>query len=235
MANDLTLYDTHANEWWNERSRFAGTLHGVNQLRLEQIFTELGRDLRGKKIVDLGCGGGLISEPLARRGAAVIGIDMSRASIAAARAHGAEIHSLEYRIGDVHNPEIPSQTIDAVMCADLLEHVSDWEMVLRKAFAMLKPGGRCYCSTLNNTWQARVLAVGFAERFCLIPKGTHDPNKFIKPSALIEAAETCGFRAGPILGQRLLLWQTISEWRVRVASGSSDKIAYSMWLHRPCD
>ena len=234
LANDLSLYETNANEWWNEHGRFAGTLHGVNELRLKQITDEIGRDLRGMRIVDLGCGGGLISEPLARRGAAVIGIDMSRASIAAARMHGADIANLDYRIGDVRSPNIDAQSVDAVMCADLLEHIPDWEHVLESAFTMLRPGGRCYCSTLNKTWLASLLAVQFAERFGLIPRGTHDHKFFITPQSLISVAQKCGFSAGPVLGQRLRLWRTIREWRVRVTAGKSDRIAYSMWLYRPC-
>ena len=234
IANDLSLYDTHANEWWNERGRFAGTLHGVNELRLAQLFQELGRDLSGQTIVDLGCGGGLISEPLARKGASVIGIDASRPSIAAARLHGAHISGLDYRIGDVRSPPIAPSAADVVVCADLLEHVDDWQLVLRAAFQALRPGGRCYCSTLNNTWLARFLAVSCAERLGLIPRGTHDPQRFITPTQLISAATCVGFSSGPVLGQRLRWWRTIREWRVRVTAGSSDRVAYSLWLYRPC-
>lgn len=232
-ANDLSLYDRHANEWWDERGRFAGTLHGVNELRLQQIEQELGIDLRGLHIVDLGCGGGLMSEPLARRGATVVGVDISRASLSCARIHGASIPGLTYMAGDVRSPPLPPGSADVVLCADLLEHVENWPQVLTAAFTLLRPGGRCYCSTINRTWLAKFLAVTIAEGVGLIPRGTHDPQWFITPEELRSSAESAGFTGVQVLGQRVRLLSTLREWRIRVAPGASTRVAYSVWMRRP--
>lgn len=231
-GNDLGLYDRHAAEWWDPRSRFAGTLHGVNQWRLAHLRAELGDDLRGLAAVDLGCGGGLLAEPLARAGACVVGIDRSAASLAAATAHAGGLPTLRYLAGDVREPPLPAACADLVTAADLLEHVDGWPAVLAAAARLLRPGGRLYVSTINRTWRARILAVAVAEGLGLIPRGTHDPARFITPAELTAAAAAHGLGAPRLLGQRLRLPATLAAWRLRLAPGRSTALGYAAWFRR---
>lgn len=232
LRNDLGLYDRHAGSWWDADGSFAGTLHGVNRLRLEHLREELGCDLRGLVAVDLGCGGGLLAEPMAAMGATVVGIDRSAASIAVAREHGAGLAGLRYEVGDACDPGLPDGCADLVTCADLLEHVDGWPRVLAAASRLLRPGGRIYVSTLNRTMASRMLAVHVAETLRLVPPGTHDPDRFIRPQELATAATAAGLRLDRLLGQRLRLLATIRCWAVRLAPGSSTAIGYGAWLAR---
>lgn len=232
MRNDLALYDLRAASWWDRDGSFAATLHSVNELRLRQIATRLGRDLHGIAAVDLGCGGGILAEPLAGLGAAVTGIDRSDASIACARAHGAGIPGLRYATGDARSPTLPDGVAHLVTCTDLLEHVDGWPAVLAAAHRLLRPGGRLYVSTINRTWMARLLAMHLAESLRLIPPGTHDHRRFIRPAELIAAAAAAGLHHEETLGQRLRLGATLMQWRIRLAPGRSTALGYACWFRR---
>jgi len=233
--NDLSIYDRHADDWWNERSYFAKSLHGLNDVRLREIADEIGSDLTGLTIIDLGCGGGLLSEPLARRGANVIGIDISAASIAIARTHGRGVPGLNYVQGDARQPPLPAGGADVVLCADILEHVSQWPEVIKSAFHLLRPGGRCYCSTLNRSWFSALMAVHLSEGLGLVPRGTHDPAMCIRPDELESTARQFGFTPGNRLGHRVRIWQTLKQWRICMARGNSTAISYGAWLVRPLE
>lgn len=233
--NDLSIYDNHAHDWWDERSYFAKSLHGLNDVRIAEITDELGTDLTGLRVVDLGCGGGLLSEPLARRGAHVVGIDLSSASIAIAREHGQGVTGLSYIIGDARHPPLPQGSADVVLCADLLEHVHEWPEVIASAFHLLRPGGRCYCSTLNRSWFSALMAVYLAEGLGLVPRGTHDPAMCIRPDKLESTAYHIGFTAGKRLGHRVRIWASLRQWRICMARGRSTAISYGAWLVRPME
>lgn len=232
MRNDLGMYDRHADSWWDPHSRFAASLHGLNRLRLDHFATELGSDLRGLTIVDLGCGGGLMSEPLAQRGATVIGIDASAESILVARAHGAKVAGLSYFIGDLRTPALPRSSADVVCCADVLEHVDSWSDAITSAARLLRPGGRLYVSTINRTLRARFIAVHLAETLRVIPPGTHDPKRFIRPAELTVVAKANGLNQPKILGERLAFGATLRAWAVRLYPGSSTAIGYAAWFRR---
>ncbi len=233
--NDLDLYEREAADWWNERSRFAASLHQVNRLRLIHLADVYGEDMRGLAVADLGCGGGLFAEPMARRGATVTGIDVSPASIAVARAHGAGIAGLSYAVGDARRPGLMAQAFDLVTCADLLEHVDGWPAVLAAAASALKPGGRIYVSTVNRTVAASLLAVHLAETLRLIPPGTHDPARFIRPAELEASGAAAGLRLDRLVGERLLLWRTLRSWAITLAPGPSTALGYGAWLSRAID
>ncbi len=232
QRNDLGLYDRHADAWWDERGRFAATLHGVNELRLQHLRERFGGDMRGMVVADLGCGGGLLAEPMARMGASVVGIDQSERSLEAARAHAGGLHGLRYEQGDARNPPLPAGCADLVTCADMLEHVDGWQQVLTAAARILRPGGVVYVSTLNRTAASRWLAVHLAEGLRLIPPGTHDPERLIRPSELTAAAEAAGLGTIRILGQRLRFMATLRHWAIRLAPGTSTALGYACWLER---
>ncbi len=233
--NDLSIYDRHADDWWNERSYFAKSLHGLNEVRLREISDELGSNLCGLTIIDVGCGGGLLSEPLARCGANVIGLDISPASIAIARAHGKAVPGLHYILGDARQPPLPAGGADVVLCADILEHVAQWPEVLHSAYILLRPGGRCYCSTLNRSWFSALLAVHLSEGLGLVPRGTHDPAMCIRPDELAFTARQIGFVSGNRLGHRVRIWQTLRQWRICMAPGNSTAVSYGAWLLKPTE
>lgn len=233
MRNDLDLYDRHAAAWWDPHSAFAASLHGVNVLRLQHITAACGADLRGLAAVDLGCGGGLLAEPLARAGADVIGIDRSEASLQAARAHGAGVAGLRYAVGDVRDPPLPAACADLVCCADVLEHIDGWRGVVAAAARLLRPGGRLYISTMNRTLAARLIGIHLAEGLRLIPPGTHDPERLITPPELVAAATAAGLERPQLLGERVRVWATLRAWAVRLAPGTSTAIGYAAWFERP--
>jgi 2-polyprenyl-6-hydroxyphenyl methylase / 3-demethylubiquinone-9 3-methyltransferase len=232
VRNDLDLYERHAALWWDARGSFAATLHGVNELRLQHLAAVYGRDMRGVVAVDLGCGGGILAEPMARMGATVMGIDRSAASIAVAKAHGTGIVGLRYEEGDARQPSLPAHCADLVTCADLLEHVDGWDQVLHGAATLLRPNGRLYVSTLNRTVACRLLAVYLAEGLRLIPPGTHDPARLIRPQELIDVAAAANLRLDQLLGQRLRLAATLRHWAIRLAPGSSTALGYAAWFVR---
>lgn len=232
QRNDLGLYDRHADAWWDERGRFAATLHGVNELRLQHLHARFGGDMRGLVVADLGCGGGLLAEPMARMGATVVGIDRSERSLAAARAHAGGLPGLRYELGDARDPPLPAGCADLVTCADLLEHVDGWPEVLVAAARLLRPGGQVYVSTLNRTAASRWLAVHVAEGLRLIPPGTHDPARLIRPDELLAAAASAGLTRPQLLGQRLRLFATLRRWAIRLSPGDSTALGYACWLER---
>ena len=232
MRNDLDMYDRHASSWWDPTSRFAASLHGLNRLRLAHVMDEFGPNMQGMVVVDLGCGGGLFAEPLALRGAVVVGIDASAPSLAVAQAHGVGIAGLRYELGDVRAPPVPSGCADLVCCADVLEHVDEWRRAVTAAAQLLRPGGKLYVSTINRTWRARLLAVYLAETLRVIPPGTHDPARFIRPSELTSAATAAGLHRPRYLGERLLIIPTLRAWAVRLAPGPSTAMGYAAWFQR---
>lgn len=232
MRNDLNMYDRHAASWWDPTSRFAASLHGLNRLRLTHITDTFGPNLRGLEVVDLGCGGGLFAEPMARQGARVVGIDASAPSLAVAQAHGVGIDGLHYQLGDVRAPPLPAGCADLVCCADVLEHVDGWRQAVTAAARLLRPGGKLYVSTINRTWRARLFAVYLAETLRVIPPGTHDPARFIRPAELTEAATAAGLHRPHFLGERLLIIPTLRAWAVRLAPGPSTAMGYAAWFER---
>jgi len=232
VRNDLGLYDRHAAAWWDDTSRFAASLHGLNQLRLQHLAAVYGGDMRGLAVVDLGCGGGLMAEPIARQGASVVGIDASSASIAVARAHGAGLRGLSYAVGDARAPDLSDGSADLVCCADILEHIVEWPDVVAAAARLLRPGGRLYVSTLNRTMATRLIAIHLAEGLGLIPRGTHDPACCIRPEELAATARTHGLQLDGLLGERVRLFQTIRHWAIRLAPGSSTAMGYAAWFTR---
>jgi 2-polyprenyl-6-hydroxyphenyl methylase/3-demethylubiquinone-9 3-methyltransferase len=235
IRNDLGLYERHACEWWNEGHNFARSLREVNRLCLEAIVTGIGDRLDGMTVVDLGCGGGLLAEPLAGMGARVLANDISLGSLRAARRHAREggVDGLAVVHGDALRPPYADGCADVVLCADILEHIHDWRLVLHGAAALLRPGGRIFASTLNRTWQARWLGVHLAEGLGYVPKGTHDPEMFITPQELADQGLALGLRPGSAIGFAPRLWRTVMSRRLHMGPSASVAVEYAMWLEKP--
>ena len=183
-AAEVNKFAELAHQWWDAQGVFK-PLHQLNPLRLNYIDSRA--QLAGKQVLDVGCGGGILSESMAQRGAQVTGIDLAEKSLQVAQLHALEAGvQLEYRCVSVEAlAQEKPQAFDVVTCMEMLEHVPDPASVVRACAALVKPGGHVFFSTLNRNAKAYLMAVVGAEYVLnLLPKGTHDYSKFIKPSEL---------------------------------------------------
>ncbi len=229
MKNDLELYDRCAADWWDVHSNFAASLHALNRVRLAEIRDRVGYGFRGV-VADLGCGGGLLSEPLARDGATVIGVDISRQSLKAASEHGDDCPRLHYARGDARDAPLADGCADLVICADVIEHVADWPRVLSCAARLARPGGLFYVNTISRTWRARAVAIWLGEGLGFVPRGTHDHRLFVRPDELAREAKRSGWHFECALGQRIRPLRTLLSWRLSVAPSRGTWATYSAWM-----
>ncbi|MEW9920132.1 bifunctional 2-polyprenyl-6-hydroxyphenol methylase/3-demethylubiquinol 3-O-methyltransferase UbiG [Marimonas sp. MJW-29] len=194
--NDLSIYDDFAAQWWSDDVRWVRTLKNMVPGRLKWFDRHI--DWEGKAVLDLGCAGGFMAEALAERGARVTGIDPAAEAIRAAQAHAAQGgKEIRYDVGVGEALPYDDGAFDAVVCVDVLEHVSDLDKVLSEVARVLKPGGLFLYDTINRNLIARLAVITVAEDVLrLLPKGTHDPEMFIKPAELISAMERAGLEPG---------------------------------------
>jgi 2-polyprenyl-6-hydroxyphenyl methylase / 3-demethylubiquinone-9 3-methyltransferase len=190
---ELAKFSDLAHRWWDTESEFR-PLHQINPLRLEWI-DKLSR-VSGKHVLDVGCGGGILSDAMARKGANVLGIDLSSKALKVAQLHAmeAETPSVEYRevAAEALADEMPGQ-FDTVTCMEMLEHVPDPTSVVAACAKLAKPGGWLFFSTLNRNPKSFLFAIIGAEYVLnLLPKGTHEYAKFIRPSELAQACRVAG-------------------------------------------
>jgi len=190
---EIDKFSALASRWWDPESEFK-PLHAINPLRLEWI-QECAGSLAGRKVLDVGCGGGILSEAMARGGADVTGIDLADKSLKIARLHGLESGvKVDYRKVPVEElaVEQPGQ-YDVVTCMEMLEHVPDPASIVRACATLVKPGGWVFFSTLNRNPKSFLFAIIGAEYVLrLLPRGTHTYDQFIKPSELSAAARGAG-------------------------------------------
>lgn len=181
---ELDKFGELAHRWWDPNSEFK-PLHDINPLRLDWIDNAIG--LSGKRVLDVGCGGGLLSEGMAVRGAEVTGIDLSEKPLGVAKLHLLESgQKVDYRkISAEQMAEEMPGAFDAVTCLEMLEHVPDPASIVAACARLVKPGGQVFFSTINRNPKAYLFAVIGAEYLLqMLPRGTHDFAKFIKPSEL---------------------------------------------------
>lgn len=212
--NEMKKFQRLANKWWDEQGDFAA-LHSMNDLRVPFIRDtvlsmrnahQLGNPLFGMKILDVGCGGGLLSEPLGRLGASITGIDPLEDNIRTAELHASFDPILAKRIKyksctleDI--AELPSETFDIVVASEVVEHVADVEAFIRCCGEVLKPEGFLFITTINKTQLSYILGIVVAENILgIVPAGTHDWEKFIAPEELERLLESNGFSVKTVKG-----------------------------------
>jgi len=198
---ELAKFSDLAHKWWDTESEFR-PLHQINPLRLDWIERHV--RLAGKRVVDVGCGGGILSDAMARRGAEVLGIDLASRALKVAQLHAleAQTQSVSYREVAVEQlaAEQPDH-FDVVTCMEMLEHVPDPASVVRACAAAAKPGGWVFFSTINRNAKAFAFAIVGAEyALGLLPKGTHEYARFIRPSELAAWARDAGLDAEGLRG-----------------------------------
>ena len=209
MRNDLTIYDSVADQWWSDEVRWVRTLKNLVPGRLRWFDRQT--DWQGQDVLDLGCAGGFMAEALAQRGANVTGIDPAEGAIEAARQHARKSGlRIGYDVGVGEALPYADASFDSVVCVDVLEHVADLNRVLAQVTRVLRPGGLFLFDTINRNPLARLATITLAEDVLrLLPRGTHDPAMFIKPRELRQALLGVGLIPGALtgLGPRGLNWR----------------------------
>ncbi|MCP5220065.1 MAG: bifunctional 2-polyprenyl-6-hydroxyphenol methylase/3-demethylubiquinol 3-O-methyltransferase UbiG [Zoogloeaceae bacterium] len=198
--SELQKFGDMAHHWWDPESEFR-PLHEINPLRLDWIESHL--PLQGKTVLDVGCGGGLLSEGMAARGAEVTGIDLGEKALSVAKLHLHESGlKVDYRLisAEAMALEMPAH-FDAVTCLEMLEHVPDPASIVKACATLVKPGGHVFFSTLNRNPKSYLLSVIGAEYLLrMLPRGTHDYAKFIKPSELARHCRSNDLALGELTG-----------------------------------
>ncbi|MEO8937134.1 MAG: bifunctional 2-polyprenyl-6-hydroxyphenol methylase/3-demethylubiquinol 3-O-methyltransferase UbiG [Burkholderiaceae bacterium] len=213
ITSEIERFDRLSTTWWNSRGPMR-PLHVVNALRLDYVVARTeshfgaGRlpSLTGLRILDVGCGGGLMSEPLARLGAHVVGIDASRGNVAAARLHAAtQVVPVEYRLGEPAQVLRDVERFDVVLALEVVEHVSDVPSFVATVAQHVAPGGLLFASTIDRTWKSFVFAIVGAEYLLqVLPHGTHQWRRFVRPAELSAAVGQAGLQQIDLRGMRYL-------------------------------
>ena len=219
---EIAKFSKLSDEWWDPNGKMA-PLHKINPLRLTYIRDAACRKfernvkslncLSGLRILDIGCGAGLLCEPFTRLGAQVIGVDPSASNIAAARLHADKGHlSIDYRCTTVEEMDV-RERFDIVLAMEVVEHVTDIGVFLARCAAMLKPGGMMVISTLNRNWKSFALAIVGAEYVLRwLPRGTHQWDKFVTPNELETAFEQAGLQ---VIGERGVIYNLFADrWQL---------------------
>lgn len=207
--NEIKKFEEMASRWWDLHGEFK-PLHQINPLRLHYVL-EKANGLFGKTVLDVGCGGGILAESMAKEGAIVTGLDMGKEPLEVARLHALETGtSLTYLQSTVedHAQQYP-QHYDVVTCMEMLEHVPDPLSVVRSCAQLVKPDGHVFFSTLNRNLQSYLFAIVGAEQLLkIVPRGTHDHAKFIRPSELLKMVDQTPLQEQGITG---LLYNPLTD------------------------
>ena len=223
---ELDKFSELAHRWWDPESEFK-PLHDINPLRLDWIDREVG--LVGKKVLDVGCGGGILAESMATRGALVTGIDLSDKALSVARLHLLESgQKVDYR--KISAEELAAgmpDAFDIVTCLEMLEHVPVPASTVRACARLVRPGGRVFFSTINRNPKAYLFAVVGAEYVLnLLPRGTHDYTRFIRPAELARYCRDAGLAGEEVIGM------TYNPFSKTYALGADTDVNYLMRTRR---
>ncbi len=204
IASEIERFNRLSATWWDTRGPMR-PLHVVNALRRELIVERIkdhfeldpsASSLGDLRILDVGCGGGLLAEPLAQMGAQVVGVDASPGNVAAARLHAEQAGvQLDYRLGEPNDVLAPGEQFDIVMALEVVEHVRDMPIFVNAAARCVAPGGLLFASTIDRTLKSFVFAIVGAEYVLrVLPRGTHRWRQFVRPKELADAAARSGLR-----------------------------------------
>jgi 2-polyprenyl-6-hydroxyphenyl methylase/3-demethylubiquinone-9 3-methyltransferase len=208
---EVERFSRIAEEWWDPTGKFA-PLHRLGPVRIGYVRDRAaahwgrealsGQPLKGLSVLDIGCGGGLLSEPMARLGATVTGVDASARNIAVASLHaGKQELEIDYRQGTAEALANSDARFDIVLALEIVEHVADVDLFLKSISRLVKPNGLLFLSTLNRTAKAWALAIAGAEYILAwLPRGTHDWKKFLKPSEVVRGLEAGGIDTKELVG-----------------------------------
>lgn len=224
---ELTKFDDLAARWWDKDSEFK-PLHDINPLRLNYIDEKAG--LNAKRVVDIGCGGGILSESMALRGAEVKGIDLATAGLSVAKLHAQQTAAnVEYEAISAEDlAEREPASYDVVTCLEMLEHVPQPDKIVEACAKLVKPGGDLFFSTINRNPKSYLFAIVGAEYILnLLPKGTHEYAKFITPAELDGWIRTAG------LDNQDLIGMSYNPFSGKYWLGKDVTVNYMMHVHRP--
>jgi 2-polyprenyl-6-hydroxyphenyl methylase/3-demethylubiquinone-9 3-methyltransferase len=237
-ATEVARFSAMAAEWWDPRGKM-GMLHRFNPVRLafikEAACRQFGRDgkrldaLAGLRILDIGCGAGILSEPLARMGAKVVGADPSAANIAAAKLHAEQAGlAIDYRATAVAALVDAGERFEAVLAMEVVEHVADLSLFIQQCAEMVKPGGIIIVATINRTLKSFALAIVGAEYVLRwLPRGTHQWEKFVTPDELAAALEFSGLT---IIDETGVIYNFLADrWQI----ASDMDVNYMMTAQKP--
>ncbi len=227
-ANELAKFSELAHRWWDTESEFK-PLHRINPLRLNWIDGY--SPLAGKRVLDVGCGGGILADAMARKGAHVLGIDLAVKSLRVAELHAMEAGTENVEYQEIAVEDLAAQRageFDVVTCMEMLEHVPDPASVVTALGKLVKPGGWVFLSTLNRNAKSFLMAIVGAEYVLrLLPAGTHEYNRFIKPSELGQMCREAGLE---LQGAKGLTFNPLTQ---RYKLGSDTDVNYLMACRRP--
>jgi len=230
-AAELEKFAALAHHWWDPDSAMFGVLHRINPLRLDWI-ERVGGGLAGKRVVDVGCGGGLLTEAMAARGASVLGIDLGDKALGVARLHQLESRvNVDYRLvaAEALAAETPG-AFDVVTCMEMLEHVPDPASIIAACAGLIKPGGIVAIATINRNPKAYALAILGAEYVLqMLPRGTHDYAKFLQPAEVAQFARRAGLESVDLCGM------TYNPFTRTFRLEPDTAVNYLMAFRRPAD
>ena len=198
--SEIRKFDSLAERWWDPESEFK-TLHQINPLRLDYIDRMIG--LKGKRVLDVGCGGGILAEAMEERGAEVVAIDAAKAPLAVGKLHAEKSGAkVDYRLITAEELAVREPGgYDAVTCLEMLEHVPDPAAVVQACATLVRPGGQAFFATINRTPKAFLFAIVGGEYILrLLPRGTHQYEKLIKPSELESWSRAAGLEIKDLIG-----------------------------------